>query len=137
MQAIRAINRQINRISSPIGHSGEPSTGGAKREEAASATPRGFTGDAVIYLWNEVDEAKEALGYHDRNNLGIPYGFVFTEISKELGEAWTVTLSHEALELVGDAQAISSSQGPTKEFPKNRLSLVRNVRCRAGGNHLD
>jgi hypothetical protein len=53
-------------------------------------------GDAVIYLWDDADIAG-ALGYHDRNHHGIPYGFVFTEIAQSVGEAWTVTLSHAVL----------------------------------------
>ena len=44
--------------------------------------------DAVLYIWDEVD-VEGALGYHDSNNRGIPYGFVFSEISKALGESWT------------------------------------------------
>lgn len=37
-------------------------------------------GDAVLYLWDAV-AVDDALGYHDQNNRGIPYGFVFTELS--------------------------------------------------------
>ena len=43
-------------------------------------------GDAVIYLWDKVD-VEDALGYHERNHRGIPFGFVFTELSKKLGGA--------------------------------------------------
>ena len=122
MQAIRAINRQIEQDFEPYW-----SFGASLRLEGRSGKKpqaqrlEDLRGDAVIYLWNEVDEAKEALGYHDRNNLGIPYGFVFTEISKELGEAWTVTLSHEALELVGDAQANLLVAGPHPRNPKKTV----------------
>ena len=73
-------------------------------------------GDAVIYLWDKTD-VEDALGYHSNNALGIPYGFVFTELSKELGEPWSVTLSHEALELLGDAQGNLLVQGPHPEKP--------------------
>ena len=59
-----------------------------------------------------------ALGYHDTNNRGIPYGFVFTELSKQLKENWTVTLSHEALELIGDPEVNLLVQGPHPENPK-------------------
>jgi phospholipase C len=54
---------------------------------------------------------EDALGYHESNAMGSPYGFVFTELSKELGENWTVTLSHEALEMLGDAQGNLLIQG--------------------------
>ena len=74
-------------------------------------------GDAIIYMWNKTD-VKDALGYHDQNNRGIPYGFIFTELSAKLGENWTVTLSHEALELIGDPEANLLVQGPHPEKPK-------------------
>ena len=73
-------------------------------------------GDAVLYLWDDVDVA-DALGYHDRNNRGIPFGFVFTELSQSLGENWTVTLSHEALELVADPEVNLLSMGPHPAEP--------------------
>jgi hypothetical protein len=68
-------------------------------------------GDAVIYLWDKVS-VEDALGYHDRNHRGIPFGFVFTELSKKLGENWTVTLSHEALETIGDPEVNLLVAGP-------------------------
>ena len=77
-------------------------------------------GDAVLYLWNGAD-VDDALGYHDENNRGIPYGFVFTKLSKELGENWTVTLSHEALELIGDPENNLLVQGPHPEDPKRTV----------------
>ena len=73
-------------------------------------------GDAVLYLWSGSD-VPGALGYHDANNRGIPYGFVFTELSKKLGENWTVTLSHEALELIADPEANLLVQGPHPANP--------------------
>jgi hypothetical protein len=73
-------------------------------------------GDAVLYLWDKVN-VKDALGYHDRNNRGIPFGFVFTELSKQLGENWTVTLSHEALELIGDPEVNLLVAGPHPDDP--------------------
>jgi hypothetical protein len=72
---------------------------------------------AALYLWNGSD-VDQALGYHDANNRGIPYGFVFTELSKKLGENWTVTLSHEALELIADPEANLLVQGPHPDNPK-------------------
>jgi len=73
-------------------------------------------GDAVLYLWSG-SNSDDALGYHDANNRGIPYGFVFTELSKKLGESWTVTLSHEALELIADPEANLLVQGPHPDNP--------------------
>lgn len=99
---LRAINRQIQEDYFPYWSLAaelrlEGSAGLQPDKQATSE----LRGDAVIYLWDEVD-VDGALGYHDRNNAGIPYGFVFTELSAELNEPWSVTLSHEALELLGD-----------------------------------
>ena len=77
-------------------------------------------GDAILYLYDKVD-VDNALGYHDTSARGIPYGFVFTEISEQLNEPWSVTLSHEALELVGDAQANLLVQGPHPEKPGHEV----------------
>lgn len=118
---IRAINRQIAEDFKPYW-----SFGGTLRLEGAIGRDPDITslvelrGDAVIYLWDKPDMA-DALGYHSDNARGIPYGFVFTELSKELGEHWSVTLSHEALELVGDAHVNLLVQGP---HPQNLAAQV-------------
>lgn len=119
--AIRAINRQI-------AHDFEPywSVGAALRLEGRSAeTPetmklQDMRGDSVLYLWDQVD-VEDALGYHDVNNRGIPFGFVFTELSKKLGENWTVTLSHEALELIADPEVNLLVAGPHPANPKKNV----------------
>jgi hypothetical protein len=116
--AIRAINRQIREDFEPYW-----SFGATLRLEGRSQSRPGkqdladMRGDAIIYMWNETD-VKDALGYHDQNNRGIPYGFIFSELSAQLGENWTVTLSHEALELVGDPEANLLVQGPHPQDPK-------------------
>src|SRR5262245_15963842 len=93
---IRAVNRQIEGDYAPYwslgatlrleGHSGrQPS-----KQNLAD-----MRGDAVLYLWNHAD-VDDALGYHDLNYRGIPYGFVFVDVSvNQLEEPWSVTLSHE------------------------------------------
>jgi hypothetical protein len=110
--AIRAINRQI-------AHDFEPywSLGAELRLEGRSETKPSrhsladMRGDAVLYVWDEID-VDDALGYHEKNDRGIPFGFVFTELSKELEEPWSVTLSHEALELIGDPETNLLVVGP-------------------------
>lgn len=57
------------------------------------------TFDAVIYL-DDSPSIDGAGGYHDYDGKGIPKGYVFLQVSKELGEPYSVTLSHEVLELV-------------------------------------
>jgi hypothetical protein len=49
---------------------------------------------------------------------GIPYGFVFKELSDELDEEWTVTLSHEAMELIADPESNLYVLGPHPKNPK-------------------
>lgn len=116
--AIRAINRQIAEDFSPYwGMSAklrlEGKSGTRPDADQASADMRG---DAVLYLWNDVD-VKNALGYHDQNHAGIPYGVVFTKLAEELHESWTVTLSHEALELIADPEANLLVKGPHPADP--------------------
>ena len=100
--AVRAVNRQVADDFEPYW-----SLGARLRLEGRSPgapktmDPPDMRGDAVLYLWDQAD-VKDAIGYHERNNDGIPYGFVFTEIARDLGESWTVTLSHEVLEMIGD-----------------------------------
>jgi hypothetical protein len=111
-KALRAVNRQITEDFAPYWN-----LNGMLRLEGRSAgrpdyeNPTDMQGEAIIYLWDESNIA-DALGYHDANHRGIPYGFVFIDIATEIGEAWTVTLSHEALELIGDRQANKLVSGP-------------------------
>ena len=43
-----------------------------------------------------------ALGYHDLTNEGLPLAKVFAATDKQFGAQWTVTASHELLEMLGD-----------------------------------
>lgn len=43
-----------------------------------------------------------ALGYHQQSAVGTPLGKVFAKLDLESGSSWTVTLSHELLEMLGD-----------------------------------
>jgi hypothetical protein len=116
--ALRAINCQIKQDFEPYWSLGAT----VRLEGKAGTKPKqqelsDMRGEAVIYLWDNVNVAN-ALGYHDRNNRGIPFGFVFTELSQSLGESWTVTLSHEALELIGDPEVNLLVAGPHPANPK-------------------
>jgi hypothetical protein len=107
--AIRSINRQLQEDFKTYwnidvklrleGRSGE-----GRNAVIDPSKPLEMRGDAVLYLWGNSDDG-DPLGYHDLNYRGIPYGFVFLDISAELGESWTVTLSHEALEIAIDPEA--------------------------------
>src|SRR5262245_15404846 len=83
-EAIRAINRQIQEDFEPYWSLGAT----LRLEGRSSATPEkeqlaDMRGDAIIYLWDGSD-VDGALGYHDRNHRGIPFGFVFTDLVEEL-----------------------------------------------------
>ncbi len=119
--AIRAINRQIAEDFEPYWSMG--ATLRLEGMSGAQPTPQNaadMRGNAIIYLWDKAD-IPNALGYHDRNNLGIPFGFVFTELSASLGESWATTLSHEALELIGDSQVNLLVAGPHPEDPTKEV----------------
>ncbi len=101
---IRAINRQISEDFKPYWSiEAQLRLEGNSGHAPSKQKPADMRGDAVIYLWDKVN-VKDAIGYHDLNNSGIPFGFVFLEIAKQLKEDWSVTLSHEAMELIGDPE---------------------------------
>lgn len=50
----------------------------------------------------DTSDSPGALGYHDANAAGIPQGKVFVKTAKNSGAKWTVTLSHEILEMLVD-----------------------------------
>ena len=119
LRAIRAVNRQLREDFEPYW-----SFGGELRLEGRAGSKRGFDqadmrGDAVLYV-RTVARIRDADGWHDKHFSGIPYGFVFLELADALKEDWRVTLSHEALELVGDPEANLLVQGPHPLEP-NRL----------------
>ncbi len=110
-EAIRAINRQLKedfepywsfsatlRLEGPIGKRPSISNLGDMR------------GDAVMYIVDGVN-ALSATGWHLANYKDIPYGIVFLGLCAQIKEAWSVTLSHETLELVGDPMANLLVQG--------------------------
>jgi hypothetical protein len=109
---IRAVNRQIAHDFGPHWHvQAELRLEGSIGKRPDEKRLPELRGDAIIYLWDNV-EVDDALGFHEANAAGIPFGFVFTELVKQLDEPWTVTLSHEALELVGDPEVNLLVAGP-------------------------
>jgi len=120
-RTIRAINQQITLDFEPYWRlSAQLRLEGPSGPKPKKQNPVDMRGDAVIYIWDD-RSVKDALGYHDQNHKGIPYGFVFPEISKEAGENWTVTLSHEALELIADPEANLYVQGPHPMHPEGSV----------------
>ena len=119
--ALRAINRQIAEDFKPYWNAaGTLRLEGVSADDVDVDSNADMQGEAIIYLWDKSD-VPDALGYHASNYRGIPYGFVFVDIATEIGEDWTVTLSHEALELIGDRQANQLVRGPD---PRDRRKKV-------------
>lgn len=54
-----------------------------------------------IVVFDDPDQA-DALGYHELSSLGTPLGKIFARLDQQVGSSWTVTLSHELLEMLGD-----------------------------------
>src|SRR5271154_5664829 len=52
-----------------------------------------------------------ALGYHDLTDEGLPLGKVFAQTDLEYNELWTVTASHELLEMLVDPDINLSALG--------------------------
>jgi hypothetical protein len=55
----------------------------------------------VMYIMDTSDQAG-ALGYHELTEEGNPIGYVFAADDIKYGLSWTVTLSHEIIEMLGD-----------------------------------
>ncbi len=121
ISAIRTVNRQIQEDFAPYWNlHGQLRLEGNSSEQPGVDDAEDMQGEGIIYLWDKAD-VPDALGYHEANYRGIPYGFVFIDIATEIGENWTVTFSHEVLELIGDRQANQLVRGP---HPHDRNKTV-------------
>src|SRR6266446_9268134 len=109
-KAVRAVNRQVMEDFAPTWGYGR-----VLRLQAVdfspldpdTLAPQKVSADSAIYL---VDEASlpGALGFHDLNTRDMPVGFVFVLDPND----WTVTLSHEVLELILDPTVNIFVPGP-------------------------
>ena len=117
-RAIRAVNRQVTEDFMPIWGAGRicklhSSPWGPGDEDVLAEDP--VPADSVIYLIDEGSIAW-ALGYHSINSLEIPVGFVFIDPGD-----WTITLSHEVLELIIDPTVNIWVPGPHPTLPNRYL----------------
>lgn len=121
LAAIRAVNRQIAEDFVP--YWGMPASlrleGSLLKEQRANAVAL-FRGDAVLYV-SSATAKDDPEGFHDRNLRGVPYGVVYTEMSAKMGDPWSSTLSHEALEVIADPQANNYVMGPALKDPKKKV----------------
>ena len=126
-EKIRAINLQISRDFEPYW-----SLGGRLRLEGNSSDyrinyknyPLDMRGDAIIYVWEDPKDMETAIGFHEQSFRGIPHGYVFTKLSKRLSEDWSVALSHEALETIGDPTANLLVAGPHPDPKENGKTVL-------------
>jgi hypothetical protein len=119
-RVIRAVNVQIEQDFFPYWSIGatlrlEGRIGQNPNTQNPAANLRG---DAILYLEDEFG-TDDPLGFHALHFSGIPFGFVFTALSEQIGEPWSVTLSHEALELIADAEINRLAMGPHPRPPEN------------------
>jgi len=73
----------------------------------SEALPDGWWQISVI---DNPDQAG-ALGYHEMTSSGTPLGKVFAALDIQSGSSWTVTLSHELLEMLADPWINWCAQG--------------------------
>ena len=112
--AIRAVNRQViedflpiwgcGRLARLLAASYSPGDEGSLMEESVQA-------DSAIYLVNE-GTLQDALGYHSMNTKEVPVGFVYVNPGD-----WTITLSHEVLELIVDPSVNIFVPGQDPRYP--------------------
>lgn len=123
LEAIRAINRQLSEDFEPYwGFGAQLRLEGTSPDVINVGTPAtDMRGDAVLYVVDNQADSDDALGYHESNFNGVPYGFVLLELCRKLKESWQVTLSHEALELVADPQANLLVKGPHPTVPSREV----------------
>ena len=128
--AIAAINTQIQNDFAPEWARTATLTGTAANIGRGKAPIQG-THDAIIYVGTSSEDpttgVENALGYHSDNHFGTPYGFIYLDVVKEAKENWTVTLSHEALELLADPSAAAEVLGPAVDGSVGQVKYAREV----------
>lgn len=121
LDVIRVLNRQVKEDFEPYWSMGATlRLEGMAGKRIRRQDPSDMRGDAIIYLRDRAN-VDDALGYHHRNNRGIPFGFVFTDLAEEMEENWSATLSHEVLELIADPEVNLLVAGP---HPKKKRQEV-------------
>jgi len=128
-KVIKAIRKQVSQHFSPVW--GMNATIKTKMlTNKGKQDPSLNKADVILYvgeLSDDPDSVDNALGYHSLNYSGIPFGFVFTDIAAQTGEHWSVTLSHEVLELVADPDVNLLVTAPHPKNPKQWCLLSYEV----------
>jgi hypothetical protein len=117
---VHAVARQVHQDFAPLWGM-DADVRGIKMSRDAKPNPELSMSDAILYVGELDDDPQkvaDAVGYHDLNNKGIPYGFVFTDVAAKVGDKWSTTLSHEVLELLADPDVNLLVVGPHPKNPK-------------------
>src|SRR4051812_27619038 len=90
LAAVHAVERQVHEDFAPLwGMDSEIRAVAMTRD--TKPNPELKLSDAILYV-GELSDDKNAVdntvGYHTRNNQGIPYGFVFTDVAEKIQEPW-------------------------------------------------
>jgi len=127
---VRAVNRQIAEdFASYWSMGAQLRVDGRSVDQPDAATFADLRGDAILYVTDKAN-MPGALGFHDVNFSGVPFGFVFTDFPPEFGP-WSVTLSHEALELIADPEVNLLVIGPHPDPNEDRDVFVWYEMCDA------
>ena len=120
---IRAMNRQIAEDFTPHWHIvAQLRLVGTMDDMSDPEAMPELRGDGIIYLRDKASDNSRALGLHKKSTLrGVPFGFVFHDLAEELDRDWTITFSHEALELIGDPEMNRLVRGPHPEHPDQQV----------------
>jgi len=87
---VHAVARQVHQDFAPLWGMDADVRGIAMNREA-KPKPELTLSDVILYVGELNDDPQkvaDAVGYHDLNNKGIPFGFVFTDVAAKAGEAW-------------------------------------------------
>ncbi len=76
--------------------------------------PKGITPPATSWqavIFDNSDQA-DALAYHELTNNGLPLAKIFAKTEMDNGYSWTVSFTHELLEMLADPWCTLASQDP-------------------------
>ncbi|WP_052681518.1 hypothetical protein [Saccharothrix sp. ST-888] len=72
--------------------------------ELSYVAPKALSPQAWWLVVLDNSDQAGALGYHDLTSNFLPLGKVFAGTDKQFGQQWTVTASHELVEMLGDPE---------------------------------
>ena len=99
---VNAIQRQVTEHFAPSGYSDAKLTQICKGDQADPY-------HRWVCLFDRSDQPG-ALGYHELNPAGQPLGKIFILDDKDFGLEWSITLSHEILEMLCDPDCITTKR---------------------------